>query len=311
MSSVLNKPSITNKQLFTLLSVNSSNNSNTQTMKNVDMGAFEDNADDDLSKMTVSGSRELDTFFKKVENDKNNPTVIHKPLETPFTKATTPKSNTLSKGHPILSELARLEIPLHIMDSFFCCIAAALSPELLGCTQNEQMRRLGDIKKRLALDLDEKNLFRKFCYVRRFRKGEIQNQLFSNQKLEGIWQYYYFSDYFDVNILQVVENYLMRCGECKVGRPYIIVQKNHGRFSFWSDKNGEAIFTSDMIQEKLANIQDTGVEIEPQPTLKTISHYKKSELDVIAQKLNISTQSLNNKKSKGKLYDEIKDRLVC
>lgn len=300
--------SITNKQLFSLLTVNAPNQ---QNFKNVDMGVFEDNADDDLSKMTVSGSRELDNFFKQASSEKK-PTPNE--VETPFTKSQQLKSSrnaSTKKIHPILEGFSKVEIPLHLTDTFFCCVVATLSPELLGCTQNEQMRRLMDIRKRMALDLDEKNLFRKFGYVRRFKKGDIQNQFFSNETLQGIWQYYYFSDYFDVNILLIVEDYLMRCGEFKSGRPYIIVQKLHGRFSFWSDDNGESLFTNGNIQDKLASAKESGVEIDPQPTLKTISHYKKSELDTIAEKLHISTQSLNNKKSKGKLYDEIKDRLIC
>ena len=308
MSSASQKSSsITNKQLFSLLTVNAPNQ---QNFKNVDMGVFEDNPDDDLSKMTVSGSRELDNFFKQSSSKKS----CHSEVETPFTKSQKTKVSknvSTKKIHPIVEGFSKVEIPLHLTDSFFCCVVATLSPELLGCTQNEQMRRLMDIRKRMALDLDEKNLFRKFNYVRRFKKGDIQNQFFSNQTLQGIWQYYYFSDYFEVNILLTVEDYLMRCGEFKPGRPYIIVQKAHGRFSFWSDDNGEALFTNSSIQDKLASAKESGVEIDPQPTLKTISHYKKSELDSIAEKLRISIQSLNNKKSKGKLYDEIKDRLIC
>ena len=55
--------SITNKQLFDLLTVEVPDN---KIKNNLDMGSFVDSQDDDLTKMKVSGSRELDNFFNQL-----------------------------------------------------------------------------------------------------------------------------------------------------------------------------------------------------------------------------------------------------
>lgn len=286
--------SITNKQLFELLTVNAPVN---KIQTNLDMGSFEDNVDDDLSKMKVSGSRELDTFFnqKKCPSPKisNNDNIIE------------PKKNE----HPVLSKLPCIEMPLYTSDSFFCCVAGALSPELLGCAQTEQLRRLGEIRKRLAIDLDEKNLFKKYSYVRKFRKGDIQNQLFSSDKLQGMWQYYYMTDYFNVNILLFVDEYIMYCGNYKETRPYILLGKQNGRYILYTNSTGEALFTNDWIDEQLSEVPDKYKG--PCQTFQKISNYKKGDLDEIAKYLNISIQSLKNKKSKNRLYNEIYEKLMC
>ena len=284
--------SITNKQLFDLLTVEVPDN---KIKNNLDMGSFVDSQDDDLTKMKVSGSRELDNFFNQSSNTVSN--------------RNTTKNEVSTIPKPFLSDLSRIEMPLYMQDSFFCCIACSLSPELLGSSQTEQIRRLSDIRKRLALDLDEKNMFKKFNYVRKFRKGDIQNQLFSSDRLEGIWQYYYFTDYFNINVLLFVEGYAMYCGKYKEGRPYIILGKQNGRYVLYTSSSGEALLTHDYMETKIPEIQEHFRG--PCPTFQKISNYKKSDLDELAKYLNISIQSLKNKKSKNRLYNEIHDKLIC
>ena len=113
MSSASQKSSsITNKQLFSLLTVNAPNQ---QNFKNVDMGVFEDNPDDDLSKMTVTGSRELDNFFKQSSSKKSSHSEknCHSEVETPFTKSQKTKVSknvSTKKIHPIVEGFSKVEI---------------------------------------------------------------------------------------------------------------------------------------------------------------------------------------------------------
>ena len=194
-------------------------------------------------------------------------------------------------------------------------IMCALLPEFTSLDQSQRRCHYREVKQRLAYDLEEKGYYESFGYKRLYNKTQMQNELLDMRRpIERSWFRRYLSDYFHLNIFIAVK------GLCYATRepfpaPVLLMEYDGRRLTPLRSTSGQpiGIFPASFLETLQSN------DILCLTRLESISNYKISVLQDIAQRLSIPITQQNNtemtqkcrpkKRRKNELYHDIQTSL--
>ena len=191
-------------------------------------------------------------------------------------------------------------------DNFISSFISGILPEYSSENIESKRKSINNFKQRLAYDLDEKNLYEKFNYKKVFKKNSLQQELLHNQNIDNYNIRKYISDYFDIDILIVVDELLIT-SNLSVQKPFMIFTYLNNKLSLLNDGHGKVLFDSETFI-KLKLKYDVVID-----KLQSKTKYKAENIQLIANKLNIEiTTDINGKlrnKKKDDIYDLVQLRL--
>ena len=185
-------------------------------------------------------------------------------------------------------------------ESFVSSFISGILPEYSSENIESKRKSINNFKQRLAYDLDEKFLYDKFNYKKVFKKHTLQHDLLHNQNNDNYNIRKYIADYFDIDILIIIDNLLITTNT-KVQKPFMIFTYLNNKFSLLNDGNGKTLFkinVFDILKLKYDVIIDK---------LQTKTKYKADNIMQIANKLNIETTIETNGKIRNKKKDDVYD----
>ena len=177
--------------------------------------------------------------------------------------------------------------------------------KFLLLSDDKKMIFIKELKYKMSIDLDKKDLYKKFNYNhKRFRKADFQGELIENKKLNNEHFYRYLGDYFDINVI-IYENSPNYINNYNSNRYSVILQKSNDNYYIHYNLDSLSIVNDSYIK----SINNIDTFNRNSGTLdKDLTKNKLGELQNIAKGLNINTMkhgrcNLINKTKKELIYE--------
>ena len=227
------------------------------------------------------------TENKHIKNDKliNSNTIIDDIFITKLYKFIDNKESNLFNTYQTIRLLSNEPILVGI------CII--IFDDFLSFNSIKQLKFMKELKFKLGIDLDKKNLYEKFNYrYVRFKKSDFQNALIENKIIDDKYFYKYLGDYFDLNIV-IINNKNIDFINTYSKERYTIAILDDGNYYIEYNLDGIQLVMDKNI--KLFNINNDKYKSK-----------KLDELQLIATKLKINIL----KEGKKKLIKKTKKELI-
>lgn len=202
------------------------------------------------------------------------------------------------------------KVDIRNSDNLIYSIIGTIYPEFVNFNSDYKYKQLYSLGQKLGYDLDELHLFNKFNYKGLINKLKFQNKLIQPSEIfqiERAWIQNYLSDYFNINIVILVNYLTFITKNFSENRLSIIIYYERGNYYVLTNNYQRGLFPYQLLQNIIDEFKDKR-GVNPIIKLEPISKYNMAEVISIAKCLDIEIQDSETGKRKPKkvIYEEIR-----
>ena len=196
-----------------------------------------------------------------------------------------------------------LIIKINHIDYILISVCLVLFDNFSYISDKEKYKLIKDLKYKMSIDLDKEDLYDKYNYRhKRFKKIDLQNSLIENNKVLHKFFYKYLADYFQINIIEIINRKIKYITNYNKSRYSLIIYNNKNNFYVKYQNNLKCLKNHEFITTEFKIEKSIGKK-------KNIKTLKLPELQKLAISKGIDIKKLGKKgkinKTKSQLIDEI------
>lgn len=203
-----------------------------------------------------------------------------------------------SKYFNIQKKSDNLILKIEHIEPIFMAVVLLIYQNFIFLDDVQKIKCLRELKKCMAIDLDEKNFYTNFNYkYKRFRKAEFQDDLIHDNININTFLYHYMADYFGINIVIKERSKIT-----------ILNDYDKTRYCAFITKNEHSIEINYMLNQ-INLLKPEYIEKAHNTKLRKKQHFSKLKLIEI-QKIALEKNILIKKKGKNGLINKTKKDLI-